>query len=223
MKYLNQLFQVVEDGFVTCLYEKPSVIFCNTSFQNILHLDGPRLGASRSVMLPTPELGESACTQANLADNGFFRNWVAGIVFGFVNLIKSEALLNFYTPQGTGYSEVIIIQTSSHPLSTPGYWWCLCARPQLFPCLLCVLFSTRATRYLFTVTYQGSSILNQWWKIRIPLIITRQRGIPLPCFGTFLVINTGISPGHGRDYSLSLINMSHVICLVWPPAIRAFH
>lgn len=120
MKYLNQLFQVVEDGFVTCLYEKPSVIFCNTSFQNILHLDGPRLGASRSVMLPTPELGESACTQANLADNGFFRNWVAGIVFGFVNLIKSEALLNFYTPQGTGYSEVIIIQTSSHPLSTPG-------------------------------------------------------------------------------------------------------
>lgn len=121
-------------------------------------------------MLPTPELGESACTQANLADNGFFRNWVAGIVFGFVNLIKSEALLNFYTPQGTGYSEVIIIQTSSHPLSTPGYWWCLCARPQLFPCLLCVLFSTWATRYLFTVTYQGSSILNQWWEIRIPLI-----------------------------------------------------
>lgn len=71
-----------------------SWLVCMRSLFNILeHFNSehctPRLGASRSVILPTldtSKLGESACRQANLADNGFFLNWVAGIAFWFVNL-----------------------------------------------------------------------------------------------------------------------------------------
>lgn len=56
IKYLKQFFlPSCGRWFRDLSVWEASLIFWNTSFQNILYLDGPRLGASRSVMLPTPD------------------------------------------------------------------------------------------------------------------------------------------------------------------------